>query len=92
MGVRGLLVYCSDYHCSRWVAIRGDRWPDDVRFSDLEPSFVCQACGTKGANVRPDFEWIRQPRRGWPSGHNPAASKRRGSPYRSDGGPRRTLR
>jgi len=24
--------------------------------SDLEPGFVCQACGTKGANVRPDFE------------------------------------
>jgi hypothetical protein len=30
-GVRGLLIYCSDYHCSRWTAISGDRWPDDER-------------------------------------------------------------
>jgi len=27
MGVRGLLVYCSDYHCSHWTAISGDQWP-----------------------------------------------------------------
>jgi hypothetical protein len=36
-GVRDLLIYCSDYHCSHWTAISGDRWPDDVRLSDLEP-------------------------------------------------------
>jgi hypothetical protein len=36
-GVRGLLIYCSDYHCSHWTAISGDRWPGDVRLSDLEP-------------------------------------------------------
>jgi hypothetical protein len=24
MGIRGLLVYCSDYHCSYWIAISGD--------------------------------------------------------------------
>jgi hypothetical protein len=24
-GVRGLLVYCADYHCSHWTAISGDR-------------------------------------------------------------------
>jgi hypothetical protein len=34
MGVRGLLVYCSDYHCSHWAAISGDQWPDNVRLSD----------------------------------------------------------
>jgi hypothetical protein len=28
-GVRGLLIYCSDYKCSHWTAISGDRWPDD---------------------------------------------------------------
>jgi hypothetical protein len=48
-GIRGLLIYCSDYHCSHWIAIDGDRWPDDVRLSDLEPHFVCQACGNRGA-------------------------------------------
>jgi hypothetical protein len=47
MGVRGLLIFCSDYHCSHWVAISGDRWPDDVRLSDIEPRFTCQTCCTK---------------------------------------------
>jgi hypothetical protein len=43
MGVRGLLIYCQDHHCSHSTAISGDRWPDDVRLSDIEPLFVCQA-------------------------------------------------
>jgi hypothetical protein len=57
MGVRGLLIYCSDYHCSHSIAISADRWPDDVRLFDLEPRLVCQACGKRGADVRPDFNW-----------------------------------
>jgi hypothetical protein len=32
-GVRGLMIYCSDYRCSHWIAISGDRWPDDVRLN-----------------------------------------------------------
>jgi hypothetical protein len=28
-GVRGLLIYCSDYRCSHWTAISGDPWADD---------------------------------------------------------------
>jgi hypothetical protein len=55
-GVRGLMIYCSDYHCSHWIAISGDRWPDDVRLSDLEPRFTCRACGRRGADVRPDWQ------------------------------------
>ena len=35
----------------------GDRWPDDVRLSDLEPKFTCSACGKRGADIRPDFHW-----------------------------------
>ena len=35
-GVRGLLIYCSDYKCSHWTTMSADRWPDDVRLSDLE--------------------------------------------------------
>jgi hypothetical protein len=54
-GVRGLLVYCADYKCSHWTKISGDGRPDDVRLSDLEPMFVCQACGQRGADVRPLF-------------------------------------
>jgi hypothetical protein len=48
MGVRGLLVYCSDYKCSHSVALNADRWPDDVRLSDLESQFVCQGLRHSG--------------------------------------------
>jgi hypothetical protein len=44
-GVRGLLIYCSDYKCSRSTAVSADQWPDHVRLSDLEARFICQACG-----------------------------------------------
>jgi hypothetical protein len=40
---------------------RGDRWPDDVRLSDIEPGLTCTVCGKRGADVRPDFNWKRQP-------------------------------
>jgi hypothetical protein len=32
-----------------------DRWPDDMRLSDLERRFICSACGKRGADVRPDW-------------------------------------
>ncbi|MEK9285712.1 hypothetical protein MTX25_11070 [Bradyrhizobium sp. ISRA432] len=57
MGVRGILVYCADYRCGHSVALSADRWSDDVRLSDLESRFICQACGRRGAEVRPDFDW-----------------------------------
>jgi hypothetical protein len=44
-GVRGLLLFCSDYRCSHNVTLTPsvvDQWPDDLRLSDLEPRFVCQ--------------------------------------------------
>jgi hypothetical protein len=51
----------ADYRCSHSIA-RQRRWlPDDVRLSDIEARFVCQACGKHGADVRPDFNWGRQP-------------------------------
>jgi hypothetical protein len=56
-GVHGVLIYCSDYRCSHHIAIDGDQWADDVRLSDLEPKFVCSACGKRGGDVRPDFDW-----------------------------------
>jgi hypothetical protein len=62
-GVRGLLIYCSDYKCSHSQAISGDRWPDQVRLSDLEPLFICQACGRRGADVRSNFDWEQETRR-----------------------------
>ena len=51
-GIRDLLIYCSDYKCSHSTTISGDRWPDDVRLSDIEPLFLCKACGKRGADVR----------------------------------------
>jgi hypothetical protein len=66
-GVRGTLAYCSDYQCSHWVRLDAatcDRWSDDIRLSDLEPRFVCAACGTRGADMRPDFDWEKAKARG----------------------------
>jgi hypothetical protein len=51
-GIDRLLVCCADYKCSHSVQMSGDRWPDDIRLSDIEPLFVCQACGKRGAEVR----------------------------------------
>ena len=31
-----------------------DRWPDDIRLSDIEDRFICTACGKRGADVRGD--------------------------------------
>jgi hypothetical protein len=53
----GLLVYCRDYRCNHFVKIpldEADKWPDDLRISDLEPRFVCIACGQRGAMIRGD--------------------------------------
>jgi hypothetical protein len=58
-GQQRLLVYCADYKCAHHVEIDADGWPDDVRLSDLEPRFTCQACGHRGADVRPLFEQAR---------------------------------
>jgi hypothetical protein len=60
-GVRGIIIYCADYRCSHSIAISADPWPDDLRLSDLEPRFVCTACGKRGADVRPDFNWKEKP-------------------------------
>jgi hypothetical protein len=60
MGVRGVLIYCADYHCSHSIALSADRWADELRLSDVEPRFVCSACGRRGADVRPDFSWPRR--------------------------------
>ena len=54
-GPRRLLIYCADYHCSHSIAISADQWPDHVRLSDLESRFVCNACGQRGADIRPNF-------------------------------------
>ena len=66
-GVRGLLIYYSDYRCSHHTAISGDDRSDDVRLSDLESRFTCQACGQRGADVRPNFDWEKEARAARPA-------------------------
>ena len=51
-GISDFLVYCADYRCSHSIQMSADRWPDHVRLSDIEPLFVSQACGKRGADVR----------------------------------------
>jgi len=56
-GVRGVLIYCSDYRCSHHITMIADQWPDDLRVSDIEDRFLCTACGKRGADIRPHFHW-----------------------------------
>ena len=58
-GPRRLLIYCADYKCAHSVALDSERWPDHIRLSDIEPLFVCKACGKRGADVRPLFDQAR---------------------------------
>jgi hypothetical protein len=53
MGVRGVQVYCADYRWGHSVAMGADQWSDELRLSDLESRFVCQARDRRGAAVRP---------------------------------------
>ena len=57
-GVRGVLIYCSDYRCNHSTSLDADRWADDIRLSDIEPAFVCAACGHRSADVRPDWDFV----------------------------------
>lgn len=52
-GERDLIVFCLNHKCSHSAKISGDGWPAHLRLSDLEPMFVCKACGLRGAEVRP---------------------------------------
>lgn len=52
--MRGILIYCSDYQCSHSVSLNADRWPDDVRLSDIEGSarlaaIAARMCGPIGS-------------------------------------------
>jgi hypothetical protein len=58
-GPTRLIIYCGDYKCAHSIVIDAEQWGDDVRLSELEPRFVCLACGHRGADVRPLFEQAR---------------------------------
>ena len=54
-GVFRVIVFCRDYRCRHAIRMDPDCWPNHLRLSDIEERFVCQACGKRGADVRPDF-------------------------------------
>jgi hypothetical protein len=58
-GVSRVIVFCSDYRCSHSTRLSANRWTGHLGLSDIEPQFVCQACGKRGADVRPLFEQAR---------------------------------
>jgi hypothetical protein len=39
----------------------GQRGSLAFRLSDMEARFTCSACGKRGADVRPDFNWNAKP-------------------------------
>lgn len=66
-GTRGLLVYCN-YRCGHMTRLppaEVDKWPDDVRLSDLESKFTCSKCSARGADVRPDLDPPAMGTRNW---------------------------
>ena len=60
-GVRGLLIYCSDYQCSHRIAISADPWPDDARLSG--PCAAFRLLDLQQARCRcPDFDCEQEAR------------------------------
>jgi hypothetical protein len=51
--------------CSHSLAISGDRWPDDVRPSDIESRFICGACATAALTCGRISTGIGRPRQRW---------------------------
>jgi hypothetical protein len=61
-GVRDVLIYCRDHKCSHHIEISTDRWPNQVRLSDIEPDFVClrQAWRRRSAKISAGTHGDRQ--------------------------------
>jgi hypothetical protein len=53
-GVGWILIDCSDYKCGHWTTMTADRWPDDVKLSDLEAGYSPEtALAQNRVQVRP---------------------------------------
>jgi hypothetical protein len=52
---RSLVVSCISEWCQHSETVDPDWLPDDVSVRSLGPVMVCTACGTIGADVRPDW-------------------------------------
>lgn len=54
-GGRGPLVYGADYRCATTSRWRRPPSTNEIRLSDLEPKFICQNCGERGADGEARF-------------------------------------
>jgi hypothetical protein len=53
LGVRSLSVRCE--RCHHETIVNCDRWPDHMTVPSFGPRMVCTACGSTGADVRPNW-------------------------------------
>jgi hypothetical protein len=58
-GASDVLIYCRDVGCSHSKTMSADLLPDNIRLSDVEPDFICTACGKRRAEIRPKFSHAR---------------------------------
>ena len=54
-GCRNLLIYCKSIWCNHSTTMNADHLPDDTAIRPLGARMVCTACGSIGADVRPDW-------------------------------------
>jgi hypothetical protein len=50
-GVRDVLVYCRDHHCSHYIALSADFWPDHLQY-DLIADFAATHAGRAAFRAR----------------------------------------
>jgi hypothetical protein len=66
-GVRQLLVYCrgrrkGDWPCHHEATLQVDRFQATETIGDIESRCRCTACGSRKADVRPDYNKPLPPR------------------------------
>jgi hypothetical protein len=52
-GMRGLLAYCADYHCSHSLAVSADHWPDDLPLVPISKPVLCAETAANGRRRPP---------------------------------------
>jgi hypothetical protein len=58
-GAHGVLIYCSDHGCSHSTAVNTDRWPDEMRLSDIEAGSSTQPAASEALTC--GLHWNAKP-------------------------------
>jgi hypothetical protein len=56
LGVRNVLVYCSNTACGHSSILDASAWADSVTLGKLQPRMLCKVCDHRGADVRPAWD------------------------------------